>query len=236
MSHPSQRWPPRVTWLHDHLQHKHAIALSFALEPASVTSYSSALQSYITFCQLHSFPIEPSPDMLSFYVVYMCHHIKPKSIKSYLSGICNQLETFYPSIHTTCQSYLITHTLTRCTKLWAVAAKQKHAVSFEELTDVHLSISGTVDHNLLLFLSIASVSFHLMCIGENMWPDCKSLAKSSCGTWFQLPPILLGSFFLDTRLIVCSMVAASSFLPPIQGLMSSPISNLTWPLKTPSSH
>jgi hypothetical protein len=82
MSHPSHRRPPRVAWSRDRLQHERAIAHGFALEPASVASYSSALQSYITFFQLHSFPIEPSPDTLSFYVVYMCHYIKPKSVKS----------------------------------------------------------------------------------------------------------------------------------------------------------
>jgi len=60
--------------------------------------------------------------------------------------------------------------------LRAVAAKQKRAVSFEELADVRLSLSGSVDHDLLLFLSIADVSFHaLMRIGENVWPDRQSL-------------------------------------------------------------
>jgi len=40
----------------------------------------------------HSFPVEPTPDTLSFYAIYMAHYIKPNLVSSYLLGICNQLE------------------------------------------------------------------------------------------------------------------------------------------------
>jgi hypothetical protein len=56
--------------------------------------------------------------------------------------------------------------------LRAISANRKRAVSFEELGDVRQSISGSLDHDLLLFLAIADASFHaLMRIGENVWPD-----------------------------------------------------------------
>ena len=38
-------------------------------------------------------------DALSFFVVYMCHHIKPTLVSSYLSGICSELEAFWPGMH-----------------------------------------------------------------------------------------------------------------------------------------
>jgi hypothetical protein len=31
--------------------------------------------------------------------VFLSTHIKPDSVNSYLSGICRQLEAFYPDIH-----------------------------------------------------------------------------------------------------------------------------------------
>jgi len=37
-------------------------------------------------------------ERLCFYIVYMSHHIKPTLIKSYLLGICAELEPFYPNI------------------------------------------------------------------------------------------------------------------------------------------
>ena len=39
-------------------------------------------------CRIHDFPIDPTPDMLSFYTVFISHHIKPSFVDSYLSGIC----------------------------------------------------------------------------------------------------------------------------------------------------
>jgi hypothetical protein len=170
------RQPTRVAWSLERLQHERAIALGFALEPSSIASYSSALHSYINFCRIHQFPIEPSSDTLSFYVVYMCHHIKPTSVKSYLSGICNQLETFYPSVRETRRSNIVTRTLTGCTKLRATPISRKRAISHDEIISVTSRLSPINDHDTKLFIAIASTSFFgLMRIGENVWPDNPAL-------------------------------------------------------------
>src|SRR5260221_702597 len=65
---------------------------------------------YINFCNLHNFPTEPTVERLCFYIVYMSHHIKPTSVKLYLSDICAKLK---PS---TLMSSLSAHqnSLTRC--------------------------------------------------------------------------------------------------------------------------
>jgi hypothetical protein len=94
----SSRQPLRTPWTRERLVHERAVALGCAIEPGTASSYSSALQSYLAFCKSHNFPIDPTPDTLSFFVVFMCHHIKPKSVESYLSGICNQLEPFFPIV------------------------------------------------------------------------------------------------------------------------------------------
>ncbi|KAH7867947.1 uncharacterized protein C8R40DRAFT_1164163 [Lentinula edodes] len=99
---PSSRQPVREVWSSERLLHERNIVLGSVLEPSSLSSYTSAVQSYVTFCRNHDFPIHPTADTLSFYIVYICHFTKPKSVSSYLSGICNQLEVFYPDICQNC--------------------------------------------------------------------------------------------------------------------------------------
>ena len=111
------RQPHHEPWTCTYLEHEHAIAIGSAIDLSSSSAYSLALNSYITFCQAHHFPIDPTPETLSFYTVYMCHHIKPKSVDSYLSGICNQPEPFFPNIHSDHHHSLVTRTLKGCKKL-----------------------------------------------------------------------------------------------------------------------
>ncbi|CAA7269723.1 unnamed protein product [Cyclocybe aegerita] len=149
-----------------------AIALGFALEPSSISSYTSALHSYLAFCSRHGFPIEPTPDTLSFFVVYTCHFIKPSSVRSYLSGICNQLEPLYPSVHQSRKDKLVTRTLTGCTKLRAIPTHRKRPIGRDKLADVCTSLRPTASHDDLLFLAILTTSFHgLMRLGESVLPD-----------------------------------------------------------------
>jgi hypothetical protein len=105
----------------------------------------------------------------------MCHHIKPTSVKSYLSGICNQLETFYPSIREIRTHKIVTKTLTGCTKLRASATSRKRPLTREELITVQLKFTQP-SHDDNLFLAILFTSFHgLMRLGENTWPDKRAL-------------------------------------------------------------
>jgi hypothetical protein len=96
-SHTKSRQPLRVAWPRDRLLRERAIALGQAIDVSTFKSYSSALNSYLTFVRLHDLPVEPTPDTLSFYTVFMSHHIDPKSVSSYLSGICQQLEPHFPN-------------------------------------------------------------------------------------------------------------------------------------------
>jgi hypothetical protein len=93
------RQPSCTAWTRECLLHERAIALSHTIDESSAKMYSSHLQSYLTFCKLHDFSIDPTADTLSFYVVFMSHHISPKSVSAYLSGICNTLEPHsHPSV------------------------------------------------------------------------------------------------------------------------------------------
>ena len=105
------RQPTRLPWTKERLLHEQAVALGSDIDISSASAYSSTLKSYLTFCHTHTLPTDPTPNTLSFYVVYMSHHIKPTSVESYLSGICNQLELFYPDVRRNHHSSLMTCTL-----------------------------------------------------------------------------------------------------------------------------
>lgn len=73
--------------------------LGQAIDVSTWNNYGSALNSYLTFVHLHNMPVEPTPDTLSLYTTYMCHYIKPDSVNTYLCGICQQLEPYFPHVH-----------------------------------------------------------------------------------------------------------------------------------------
>jgi hypothetical protein len=157
------------------LLHERAIALGFSLEASSRASYSSALQSYLSFCKSHGFDIKPTPDTLSFYTVFMSHHINPRSVSTYLSGICSQLEPYFPEVREVRTSKLVTKTLRGCTKMRAIPTKRKRPLGREELVNAIVSHPHpSFDDS--LFAAILLTSFHgLMRLGESVWPDNQSL-------------------------------------------------------------
>ena len=75
-----------------------AINLGLAIDHATHDNYSSALNSYLTFCRLHDIDIEPTQRTLALFVTFQSAHINPKSVDTYLSGIANQLESHFPEV------------------------------------------------------------------------------------------------------------------------------------------
>ncbi|KAG6327450.1 hypothetical protein ID866_11640, partial [Astraeus odoratus] len=132
-----------------------------ALHPSTHHTYSSHLNSYLTFCALHNLPPEPTPDTLSFFIVYMLHHIQPRSVMAYLSGVVHQLLPHFPAVQAARNSDLICHTLHGCA----------HCLSWP------------VD-DLLWLTQLLCGFFGLLHLGELVWPDSPSLqlysALSSC--------------------------------------------------------
>ncbi|KAF7970636.1 hypothetical protein HWV62_23360 [Athelia sp. TMB] len=148
------------------------VALGSSIDRSTNITYTSALQSYLTFCRLHSFPIDPTPDTLSFFTVYMSHHIKPSSVDSYLSGICNQLEPFFPDVRDARRHRLVTRTLRGCKKLRAVATRRKRPLRRAELAALAPTYATSHSHDDLLFFTILLVGFFgLMRLGELVSPD-----------------------------------------------------------------
>jgi len=108
------RQPVREPWMHEHLQREHAITLGQSIDTSTWNNYLSALNSYLEFVKIHNFPVNPTADTLSFFTVFMCSHIKPDSVDTYLSGICQQLEPFFPDVCQNCKSVLVKWTLEGC--------------------------------------------------------------------------------------------------------------------------
>src|SRR5271168_4494724 len=110
----SSKQPIWEAWTMDRLVNERSISLGYSIDSSTFHSYTSALSSYLTFCNLHQLPIDPTLDMLSFYIVFLSNHINPRSVSSYLSGICQQLEPFFPDIRQNRKLILVTRTMFGC--------------------------------------------------------------------------------------------------------------------------
>ncbi|KAJ7688488.1 putative retroelement protein [Mycena rosella] len=143
-----------------------------AIDSSTAQTYGSALNSLIEFCRLHGFPIEPTADTLSFYVVFMCHHIRPESVDSYLSGICNKLEPHFPQVREIRKSMLVSRTLQGCKRLRGTAVRRKLPLSRDHLRQAITALPPSPSHDDLLFLPSLLTGFRaLLRLGELTMPD-----------------------------------------------------------------
>ena len=125
-----------------------------------------------TFCKIHKFNIEPTEQTLSFFVVHMSSHIKPSSVNSYLSGICNQLEPFFPNVRKSCNSMLVSRTMTGCQCHFGMPVKRKCPLSTDNLKTVISAMGTSAQHDNKLFLAMLLTEFHgLMHLGKLTFPD-----------------------------------------------------------------
>ena len=141
-----------MAWSREHLFHEQAIALSHALDNSTTQTYSSHLQSYHIFCKLHQFLLNPTADTLSFYIVFMAHHIKPTSVPKYLSGIISSLEPHFPNVCEIWNGHLITQTLAGMRKLRGyTGTTQKCTLTEDDLVTILATFSsGTLDDILII--------------------------------------------------------------------------------------
>lgn len=230
----SSRQPHRAAWTLERLRYERMVALGSAIDRSSAITYTSALQSYLTFCHLHSFSIEPTPDTLSFFTVYMSHHIKPPSVDSYLSGICNQLEPFYPDVREARRHRLVSRTLRGCKKLRGSATRRKRPLHRSELAALAPTYANSNSHDDLLFFTVLLVGFFgLMRLGELVSPDRAELQdprKISMrpsveilpnGFSFFLPGHKGDRFFEGNRVIIQETAAADNPVAPFKRYLAS---------------
>jgi hypothetical protein len=145
----------------DCLVHEQSITLGYSLDTSTFGTYTSALNSYLTFCNAHHFPVDPTPDTLSFYAVYISSHINPKSADSYLLGICQQLEPFFPDVHKNRWSLLVSRTVKGCKHRFCVPVKHKLPLSHDNLLLV-INSYPSPSHDDLLFVAQLLPCFHAL--------------------------------------------------------------------------
>jgi hypothetical protein len=106
----------------------------------------------------------------------MSTYIKPSSVNSYLSGICRQLEPFFPDVRKNRKSILVSRTLTGCMRRFGTPTKRKDPLSFSDLRRIVDSHSHPLNHDDKLFLSQLLTGFtSLLRLGEMVFPDNTSL-------------------------------------------------------------
>jgi hypothetical protein len=169
---PSSKQPARPAWTLERLIYERSILLGMAIDTSTHLSYTSALNSYLTFCKLHDFDINPTPETLSLYVAYQSTFINPKSVDSYLSGIANQMEVFFPDVRLNRNSALVSRTLKGAKRRHGVPIRRKSPLSLGDLQIVHDDLKSSSDHDDLLFLSQILIGFHaLLRLSELCFPD-----------------------------------------------------------------
>ena len=159
VSHIHARQLQREPWSREQLVRERAIALRQAIDVSTWNNYGSALNSYLSFVCLHNLPVEPTADTLSLYTVYMCHHIKPDSVDTYLSGICQQLEPYFSHVHDAQRGQLVHRTLEGCKRLCGTLTVKKRALTIADLNTVCSSYNDTSSYNDLLFYTQLCVGF-----------------------------------------------------------------------------
>jgi hypothetical protein len=187
----------------ERLVNERSILLGYSIDASSFEAYTSALNSYITFCNLHELPIDPTPDTLSFYIVFLSTYIKPDSVNSYLSGICRQLEPFYPDVRNNRKSLLVSRTMTGCMRRFGTPVHRKSPLSHANLLFILDSIVSEPTHDELLFATLVLTGFHgLLRLGELTFPDKKSLRnwrKITLRLSVSIAPMRHYSFFLPSH-------------------------------------
>ena len=170
------RQPVRDVWTRERLVHERAVALGNVIDRSTLSNYSSALNSYLNFVKLHDLPVEPTPETLSFYTVYMSHHINPRSVNTYLSGISQQLETHFPTVKAARNSTLVRRTWQGCMRMRGTATIRKRALTTDDLQLVITHYQNSTLHDDLLFVAMLITGFFgLLRLGELTFPDEPSL-------------------------------------------------------------
>jgi hypothetical protein len=170
------RQPVREPWTRERLERERAIALGQSIDTSTWNNYSSALNSYLEFVKIHNFPVDPTAETLSFFTVFMCFHIKPDSVDTYLSGICQQLEPFFPDVRKNRKSPLVKRTLEGCMRIRAIPTSRKRAITTDDLCIVISHYASSTDHDDRLFVAQLLVGFlALMRLGELTNSDTKKL-------------------------------------------------------------
>lgn len=147
----NSRQPVRDAWSLERLNTERSILLGMALDPSTALTYTSALNSYLTFCKTHGMLVEPTPQTLSYYVTFQSWHINPKSVDSYLSGISSQLEVYFPDVRKNRLSPLVARTLAGAKRVYGKSTNRKSPLLVTNLITISEDLANSSNHDDFLF-------------------------------------------------------------------------------------
>jgi len=104
------------------------------------------------------------------------NHINPGSVKSYLSGLVQQLELDLSAICGIRTSRFIAKVMKGCLRLRSTEVKRKQALSIHDLVFIANQFRSSSSHNDLLFSALLVTGFHVLShLGELTFPDNPSI-------------------------------------------------------------
>jgi len=211
----TSRQPLRAAWTLERLNAELTINLGMSIDRSTHSTYTSAFNLYITFCCLHGFDIEPTPCTLALYVTFQSTYINPKSVDTYLSGICNQIETHFPDVRTARKSLLVSRALQGAKRHFGVPTHRKLPLTNNNLLEVLAAYQPSPSHDDKLFLAQLFVGTTcLLRLAELAWPNTIALQDyrkvsmrhltqiSDTAISFWLPGHKADRFFEGNRLFV----------------------------------
>jgi len=231
---PSSKQPIRHAWTMDRLIHERSILLGMAIDNTTATTYTSATNSYLAFCKLHNLAIDPTPETLSYYITFQSSHINPKSVASYLAGICNNLEPFFPDIRCNRASALVKRTLKGALRRHGQPTKRKAPLTTAILQSIFAALNRSREHDDMLFLCMLNTGFPgLLRLGEMTVSDnpklrdFRKIIRRNSLTWvgedyqFLLPAHKADTTFEGNRVHIAQIIGAPNPRPIMQRYLCS---------------
>jgi hypothetical protein len=173
------RWREKETWPRDKLLQQRSIAIKNSVSRSTSEAYDTAFKAYSNFCSAHGYPINPTPETLSIFVSYYSAYVSPRTVNSYLSGVCLALEGDFPSVREARKSSLVMRTLSGCARMRNKPVNRKRALTVSEIDNVFVSLPFPLSFDDCLFLAILSTGFYsLQRLGELVKPDSQSRSNT----------------------------------------------------------
>ncbi|KAJ3532167.1 hypothetical protein NMY22_g7856 [Coprinellus aureogranulatus] len=212
----TKRVATRPVWSLVDLQRERSRLVDLTVAASTSHSYSSAFDSYLDFCQRHNLDFAPTPDVMSLYISYMSSYINPRSVASYLSGICHCLEPSFPHVRDVRSSPLVKRTLRGALRSKGTAINRKLAITPADLRSILKQPPPDPSplDNALFYAILLTGFFGLLRLGEMTTPSTKALInpmssiqrqslKLSSSTYqFLLPANKTDPYFEGNRIII----------------------------------
>jgi hypothetical protein len=164
------------------LIHERSINLGLALDRSTNQIYSFAVNLYVMFCDLHHLALDPTPDNLSLFVMFMSAHINPCSVDNYLLGICSVFEEYYPQVRQHRCSWLVSCTLKGTKWRYGVLVRRKLTLTRADLQSTFNLLPSPPTHatcySLCNSLMASTASYTLESLFGQITCPCGTSTKS----------------------------------------------------------